>query len=286
MSDRRIILVTGLSGAGKTTAMGVLEDLGYTCIDGYPVELLEQLVGLLENTTNDKYQHVALSVTSLDYEQVHSAMARLEVDLQILFLESDRDNLLLRYKYSRRSHPLLVAQQVNSLEEAIEYEIRDSKTIKERATVKIDTSHLSQQDLRKKIQAVFSLSIKPSFSISFISFGFRYGVPLDADLIFDVRFLINPFWVESLQAKTGNDAEVFAYVMEDEKTKAYLNRLLPFLEYSLHEYQLEGKSHFTVGIGCTGGQHRSVALVNWLYEHFKEEYTCFREHRDLKEENL
>lgn len=281
---KRVVLVTGLSGAGKTTAMGVLEDMGYFCIDRYPVELVQPFVEMIEHSTLPKYVNIAMSVNSMDFQNFYNAFRLLSCELKVLYLDADKDALLLRYKYNRRTHPLLVNNQVNTLEEAIIIERNEFENIRELATVRIDTTHLSGQDLRKKIIRYFSVSLKPSFTISFISFGYRYGLPLDADLVLDVRFLANPYWEESLRDLTGNDESVFDYVVSHEQTQEYLNYLVPFLDYSLAQYQKEGKSHFTIAIGCTGGQHRSVSIVNWLYQNYQEKFTCFKEHRDTEEE--
>lgn len=278
---KRVILVTGLSGAGKTTAMGVLEDIGYNCIDRYPKELIHQFIEMFETSVDPLYQNVALSVTALDYQLFLDRFSKIECEVQTLYIEADLDVLLLRYKYNRRTHPLLVMNRANSLEEAIAIESEEFEAVRSEHVVHIDTTHLSNQDLRKKMIQLFSFKVKPNFSVSFVSFGYRYGLPLDADLVFDVRFLANPYWVEALRAKSGNDREVFDFVMDHKKTQAYMERLLPFLDYSLKEYQKEGKSHFTIGIGCTGGQHRSVSLVNWLFDHYQKQFNCFKDHRDV-----
>lgn len=283
-SVHNIVLVTGLSGAGKTTAMGVLEDMGYRCLDGYPVELISQFSVLIADQHSVIYQDIALSVTSVDYPKFLEAFRNLEANLRTLYLDADLDVLLLRYKYNRRTHPLLVLNKATSLEEAIAIENDELSVVKESADVIIDTSRLSGQDLRKKIITYFSVLEKPTFTISLVSFGYRYGLPLDADLVLDVRFLSNPYWKEELRLLNGNDQPVYDYVISDSKTEEYLKYLVPFLDYSLKQYQLEGKSHFTIGIGCTGGQHRSVSIVNWLYTHYSQQYACFKEHREVRAE--
>ena len=199
-------------------------------------------------------------------------------------LDSSKEQLLLRYKYNRRNHPLIVANVANSLEEAIDAEIVEFSNIKSSATIIIDTTFLTVSKLSSRIERFFKVDNKVSFlSISFISFGYRKGLPMDADLVFDVRFLSNPYWEESLRLKSGNDQAVYNYVIEDERTQRYLPELERFLDFSVKEYALQNKHHLTVGIGCTGGQHRSVSIANYLYDHYRKEFTVYKDHRDAVE---
>ncbi|MBR3349540.1 MAG: RNase adapter RapZ, partial [Solobacterium sp.] len=149
--------------------------------------------------------------------------------------------------------------------------------------ITIDTSFLSEKEFKRKIEQYFSKSSVPTFSLSFVSFGYKYGVPMDADLMVDVRFLPNPFWVVNLRPFSGNDKEVYDFVIDKPETKEFLERLLAFTDYAFAQYVREGKNHFTVAIGCTGGQHRSVAITNYLYDHYRTQYNCYKEHRDEKE---
>lgn len=279
----KVVLVTGISGAGKTTAMAVLEDMGYHCIDRYPVFLIDELIELLQsNEEDERLRNLALSVSAHDFFTFKQAFENMECDLTILYLDASYDALLLRYKYNRRSHPLLIQKKANSLEEAIEFEIASFYEVREYATIIIDTSHLSVHDLSKRIQAVFSISSQKALTISFVSFGFRHGVPGDADMVVDVRFLANPYWEVSLREKSGNDRVVYDYVLEDDKTQAFLKTFIPYLEFVLDQYTHDSKNHLTVAIGCTGGQHRSVSLVNWLQRQYREAYPVFINHRDVK----
>lgn len=278
--ERTIILVTGLSGAGKTTAMGVLEEMGYYCIDRFPVDLIQSFCNLLNERADNRYQHLALSVSAGDFQQFYLLLQDVEANLRILYLDAADDQLLLRYKHSRRKHPLLLSNRANTLEEAIDVEREDLTAIRDVATVSIDTTFLNQQALRNKIQQIFSSRGKSEFSISFISFGYRYGLPQDADLVFDVRHLANPFWQPPLRSKSGEDKEVYDFVIGDEQTQSYIQRLQTFLDYSFVQQEKEGKNHVTVAIGCTGGQHRSVSVVNWLVAHYQSPYVCFKNHRD------
>ncbi len=283
MKNNTVVLVTGLSGAGKTSSMAVLEDLGYHCIDRFPETMVDSLIKEIHEEDDPRYKKLALSVTAVDFKVFFNKFKNTDIEVVVLFLDASKEQLLLRYKYSRRNHPLIVANMANSLEEAIDAEIKEFSDIKSSATIIIDTTFLSQQNLTSRIKRFFTFEDKSSLSISFISFGYRKGLPMDADLVFDVRFLNNPYWEEHLRDKSGNDMEVYSYVMEDEITKEFLTHLLPFLDYAFKKYIDESKHHLTVAIGCTGGQHRSVSLVNYLYKHYRKEYSVFKNHRDVKE---
>lgn len=285
MIVNKVVLVTGISGAGKTTAMAVLEDMGYHCIDRYPVFLIDELIELLLSDQEDEHlRNLALSVSAQDFFTFKQAFENMECDLTLLYLDASYDSLLLRYKYNRRNHPLLVQKKANSLEEAIEIEIASFSEVREYASIIIDTSHLSVHDLSKRIQSVFAISSNKSLTISFVSFGFRHGVPGDADMVVDVRFLANPYWDESLREKSGNDRLVYEYVLEDNKTKDFLENFMPYLDFVLRQYTDDNKQHLTVAIGCTGGQHRSVSLVNWLQRKYRDDFPVFINHRDVVEE--
>ena len=149
--------------------------------------------------------------------------------------------------------------------------------------ITIDTTFITEKELKKKVGTYFGKRKVPTFSLSFISFGYKYGVPLDADLMIDVRFLPNPYWVIELRPYSGNDEPVYKYVMEAKETQEFIERLIPFTDYMFEQYAKEGKNHFTVGIGCTGGQHRSVSIARYLFDHYKDTYKCYIEHRDIKE---
>ncbi len=277
---KRVILVSGMSGAGKSSATSILEDMGYHCIDQFPVQMLSELVDMIEVSNDIRYQYVALSTSAKDFPEFIKAFSNSEVDLRVLFLTASVDELLCRYKATRRTHPLLISNVTNTLEEAIQVEKSMFVQYKEHATVMIDTTFLSTSELKKKIDEYFKLGSTPTFSISFISFGYKHGVPLDADLMIDVRFLPNPYWEVALRPYSGDDACVYDYVMDRPKTKEFIEKLEAFLDYSFEQHMREGKNHFTVAIGCTGGQHRSVSITNYLYRNYKKTYACFKEHRD------
>lgn len=282
MAKQNVILVTGMSGAGKTTAIGILEDMGYHCIDQFPVQLIHELGKIIKAEHDPRYENLALATSALDYEAFLTYFESREMNVRVLFLDASDEKLLLRYKFTRRNHPFIVFNKANTLEDAIEAERDLFDQLKYRNTVRIDTTKLSQKALKDSMEAKFSISDKQMFTISFVSFGYKHGVPLDADLMFDVRFLPNPYYIEGLKELTGDDAPVYQYVMDCAETKELINRLTPFLDYAFTQYQSEGKNHLTVGIGCTGGQHRSVTLTNYLYDFYRTKYNCHKGHRDKK----
>jgi len=282
MNKKRIILITGMSGAGKTSTMAILEDMGYHCIDQFPVKLLSELTTMILEDSDPRYDNIALATSVRDFLEFRKVFGGLDMDVRVLILEASNEELLSRYKQTRRSHPMLLSNLATTLDEAIHAERDMLNAIKDTAFLSIDTTFLKNNELKSKITQYFSLKSQPTFSISFISFGYKNGVPMDADLLFDVRFLPNPYWIEELRPYSGNDACVYDYVIEGKETKKLLKKLTAFLDYAFKEYVKEGKNHFTVGIGCTGGQHRSVAITNWLYDNYKPRYHCFKQHRDTR----
>lgn len=282
MRKKRVILVTGMSGAGKTSASSVLEDMGYHCIDQFPVQMLGLLSDLIETSIDPRFSNVALATSLKDFPAFFKNFDHENIDTRVLFLDASNDELLLRYKATRRTHPMMLSNVANTLEEAISVERALFKKTKETSFLAIDTTFLKSALLKQKMEQYFALSNVPMFSISFISFGYKHGVPLDADLMFDVRFLPNPYWDIELRPYSGDDPQVYNYVMNNPQTEEFCKRLLAFLDYGFEEYVKEGKNHFTVAIGCTGGQHRSVSITNFLYNHYKAQYNCYKEHRDKK----
>lgn len=280
---KKVVLVSGMSGAGKTLASSILEDMGYHIIDQYPVQLLSLLVDLIENSSDPRYNNVALATSLTDFNDFYRAFNGSELDVRVLFLDASNEVLLHRYKSTRRTHPLLISNVSNTLEEAISIERSDFNTKKDQSSVVIDTTLLTASILKSKIEKIFALSTTPVFTISFLSFGYKHGVPLDADLMIDVRFLKNPYWDLDLRMYSGNDESVYNYVMDDPVTQEFIVKLQDFLDYAFHQYVKEGKNHFTVAIGCTGGQHRSVTITNYLYKLYSKTYNCYKDHRDVKE---
>ncbi len=280
MNKKRVILISGMSGAGKSSAMSVLEDMGYHCIDQFPVQLLDMLAELIQNSSDVRFNYIALATSANDLMDFVRVFKGTDLDVRMLFLDASNDVLLHRYKSTRRTHPLLVSNMSNTLEEAISTEREMFINLKDQAFLTLDTTFLNFKELKSKIEKYFSKSQVPVFSISFVSFGYKHGVPMDADLMFDVRFLPNPYWEEDLRPYSGDDKIVYDYVMEKNETKEFVDKLIEFLDFSFERYVLEGKNHFTVAIGCTGGQHRSVTITNYLYEKYSKKYNCYKEHRD------
>ena len=279
---KRVILVSGMSGAGKSTATRILEDMGYHIIDNFPVQLLSLLVDMIENSTDPRYSYIALATSAEDFPAFLRGIKGEGIEVRVLFLDASDTVLIHRYKSTRRTHPMLLSNTANTLEEAIGVERTMLSKVINNSFVTIDTSFLTEKEMKNTLNQYFAKGAAPSFSISFISFGYKYGVPMDADLMIDVRFLPNPFWVPELRPYSGNDKCVYDYVMEKPETKEFLKRLLSFMDYSFKEYVKEGKNHFTVAIGCTGGQHRSVAITNFLYDHYRNTYHSYKQHRDEK----
>lgn len=278
---KNIVLITGMSGAGKSSAMNALEDLGYYCIDNFPKELLSELNDLLQN--QDMYTNIAFSVSALDYVYFMQSFAKMDDHIRIVFLDAKDDELLLRYRFTRRLHPMIASQIASTLEEAIDME-RDlfkRLNLESNRVIRFDTTKMSPASLSLRIRNRFKVNENTDFKLTFQSFGFKHGVPMDADEVIDVRFLPNPYYVESLKQKTGNDLDVYQYVMEDHKTKEFLVLLEKYLDFIFKEYDSQNKTQMVVAVGCTGGQHRSVSICNWLYDHYKTTYPCLKSHRDI-----
>ncbi|OUM99901.1 MAG: RNase adaptor protein RapZ [Paenibacillaceae bacterium ZCTH02-B3] len=262
-----LVIITGMSGAGKTIAVQSLEDLGFFCVDNLPPVLIPKFAELIEQSRG-RIARVAL-VIDLRGREFFTALTEALNDLrenfslrcEILFLDATDSVLVRRYKESRRRHPL--AGDGPPLE-GIRLERKMLEDLKEMATQVIDTSNLKPAELKERIVSRFGNLGSGTLSISITSFGFKYGVPIDADLVFDVRFLPNPHYVEELRPKTGLDPEVYDYVMKWPDTQQFLAKLLDLLHFLIPQYHKEGKSHLVIGIGCTGGKHRSVAIAEYL----------------------
>ena len=219
MSQQDVLLVTGMSGAGKTTAMGILEDMGYHCIDQFPVQLLSNLGEIIHSKIDPRYSNIALATTALDYPKFLNYFKNIETNVKVIFFDASDEKLLLRYKFTRRHHPMLIASKANTLEEAIEVERDMFENLNDNSIMRIDTTKLSQAELKAILMEKLKLTSHDVFSISFVSFGYKHGVPLDADIIFDTRFLPNPYYVDELKELTGDDAPVYDYVMKFDETK-------------------------------------------------------------------
>lgn len=263
----KLVIITGMSGAGKTIAVQSLEDLGFFCVDNLPPVLIPKFAELIEQSKG-KIGKVALVIdlrgreffTALQ-ESLRYIRENYTLTYEILFLDATDSTLVQRYKESRRRHPL--APEGAPLE-GIHLERKLLEELKGLATQVIDTSSLKPALLKEKIMSRFANSETDRISINVISFGFKYGVPIDADLIFDVRFLPNPHYVETLRPQTGQNPDVYDYVMKWNETQEFLTKLLDMLNFLMPQYKKEGKSQVVLGIGCTGGKHRSVAIAEYL----------------------
>jgi RNase adapter protein RapZ len=263
----KLVIITGMSGAGKTIAVQSLEDLGFFCVDNLPPVLIPKFAELIESS-NGKIGKVALVIDlrgrefftalseSLNYMKEHYT-----ISFEILFLDATDSVLVQRYKESRRRHPL--APEGLPLE-GIKLERRLLEDLKGMSTQVIDTSSLKPAKLKEQIISRFTTSEQGVFAVNMTSFGYKYGIPIDADLIFDCRFLPNPHYVDHLRPNTGQHPEVYEYVMKWPETQTFLTKLLDMLHYLIPMYAKEGKSQLVVGIGCTGGKHRSVAIAEYL----------------------
>ena len=283
----RCVIVTGMSGAGKSTALKMLEDVGYFCVDNLPVPLIPKMADLLR-VPGTEINKAALGVdirSGQSFEELEKVLEELDstgMQYEILFLESSDDVLIKRYKETRRFHPL--AGNEGRVDQGIRMERQRIRFLRKRADYLIDTSHMLTRELKAELNKIFVQNKEyKNLYISVLSFGFKYGIPADADLVFDVRFLPNPYYIEELRPKSGNDKEVRDYVMQNEKAKVFLEKLSDMVEFLIPNYILEGKTQLVIGIGCTGGKHRSVTLDNELFWVLSknENYGVRIEHRDI-----
>lgn len=279
-----LVIVTGMSGAGKTVAMQSFEDLGYFCVDNMPPELLPKFWELIKET--GKIHKVALVIDLRArnfYDEINEVLSELKhnlrIDIRILFLDASNEELVARYKETRRSHPL--SRDSRPLD-GIRRERELLSGIKTQAQLVVDTSKLSPRQLREEIFHSFQTDEgQYPFHIDVMSFGFKYGLPIDADIVMDVRFLPNPYYVPELRNKTGLDQGVYDYVMDSDKTTEFVNHFEALLQTVIPGYIKEGKTNVVIAIGCTGGQHRSVALAQRTGEFLKKDYHVSITHRDV-----
>ena len=283
----RFVIVTGMSGAGKSTALKMLEDMGYFCVDNLPVPLIPKLAELF-NVSGSEVQKAALGVDIRsgqsfgELERMLQELDAINMKYEILYLESSDNVLVKRYKETRRFHPL--SGSSGRVDEGIKRERERLGFLKKKADYLVDTSHMLTRELRQELNKIFVENKEfKNLYITVLSFGFKYGIPSDADLIFDVRFLPNPYYVDELRPMSGNDPEVRDYVMGNEKAGEFLDKLTDLLEFLIPNYIIEGKTQLVIGIGCTGGKHRSVTLANALFARLSqaESYGIRIEHRDI-----
>ena len=280
----KFVIVTGLSGSGKSEAMRGLEDMGFYCVDNLPPALITKFAELcyLPNSNIDK---VALGIDIRGrefFETLHDSLNHLKTQdykYEILFLDCSDDVLLKRYKMTRRNHPLSKNMQIP---EGIKEERRIMEPLKSVASSIIDTTNMKPKDLKEEIEKIFSNGEENSkLTISMVSFGFKHGIPSDCDLVFDVRFLPNPYYIEELRPKTGDDKEVRDYVMNSKISEEFYEKLSDMIQFLVPQYIEEGKHHLVIGIGCTGGRHRSVTISNMIYDELNNKgYRVVKKHRD------
>ncbi len=287
----RFVIVTGMSGAGKSTALKFLEDSGYYCADNLPVPLIVKFVELLMLPDNE-IEKAALGVdvrTGHAFDELGEVLSELKsmgVAYEVLFLESSDEILIKRYKETRRIHPLAGDGRVDV---GIAREREALKHIKQQADYIFDTSQTLTRELKASLDKIFiSNKTYKNLFVTIVSFGFKYGIPIDADLVFDVRFLPNPYYFEELKYKSGNDREVSDYVMSFKEADEFLDKLEDMLTFLLPNYIIEGKNQLVIAIGCTGGKHRSVTLANALFERMNkhEDYGFKIEHRDIDKDSI
>lgn len=283
-----IVIVTGMSGAGKSTTLNVLEDEGYYCVDNLPIELIIRFVELAKGQ-GKAYLKVAIGVdirSSFSFgmlEAVLNEMTARKYHYKILYLDASDEALVKRYKETRRSHPLAKDDRVDI---GIALEREKMELLRKRADYIMDTSQMLTRELKLELEKIFVKNGSYSnLFVTVMSFGFKYGIPSDADLVFDVRFLPNPYYIEELRPLTGNDKEIQNYVKSFEATDIFTNKLSDMLDFLLPNYVNEGKNSLVIAIGCTGGKHRSVTLANIIAERLKStEYGCKVFHRDIEKD--
>lgn len=285
----RLVILTGMSGAGKSTAMKMMEDIGYYCVDNLPIQLLEKFIEVCD-AGKEELEKIALGIDirgASAFDELHDVLNRLDDKdnkPEILFLDAEDQVLVKRYKETRRNHPLSGGERV---EQGIAEERKKIDFLKQRADYIIDTSHLLTRELRKEVEKIFAQNqIYKNLFITILSFGFKYGIPADSDLVFDVRFLPNPYYIEELRPKSGNDKEIQDYVLQFKESHEFLEKLYDMVQFLIPNYIIEGKNQLVISIGCTGGKHRSVTLANELYKKLQndKEYGLKIEHRDIQKD--
>lgn len=282
----RFVIVTGMSGGGKSTALKMLEDAGFYCVDNLPVQLLEKFVELISEPGSE-ISKVALGLdvrADQSFEDINRVLDKLKtngIEFEILFLDAREQTLIRRYKETRRSHPLALDGRV---EDGVRQERKVLETIRKEANYVLDTSNLLTREFKEELERIFVENQEyNSLMITVMSFGFKHGIPADADLVFDVRFLPNPYYIEELKHKIGNDKEVQEYVMSFPEAEEFMEKLQGMMEFLLPKYVSEGKNRLVIAVGCTGGKHRSVTLANELYGRMKDygNYGFKIYHRDV-----
>ena len=277
------VVITGMSGAGKSCVMNALEDIGFFCVDNLPAQLIPVFAQLL--TKSQEHPRVAV-VTDVRAGQsfselfdVFDTLKELQIPYKLMFLDADDDVLIKRYKETRRRHPL--QGEAASVQQALTMERKMLSQARAKADYLLETSNLSAMQCRVRVLGMFSDKKEQTLHLHCMSFGFKHGIPNDADFVFDVRFLPNPFYVPELKHQTGLDEPVRDYVMNSDASKAFLQKLENFCDYAVELAQKEGRSQLIFAFGCTGGHHRSVTFAQLFYRHFQEKYRASVSHRDI-----
>lgn len=285
-----LVIVTGMSGAGKSTALHMLEDIGYYCVDNVPPRIIPSFVELSFHSKSE-LDRIAI-VTDLrggemfnDIIEVLDSVDTENVNLKVLYLETAQNELVRRYKENRRSHPLF-GKDCNTISEAVEKEKQVLTSIRQRADYILDTTFMSSTQLKQRISDLFTGNPGGAMKIHCMSFGFKHGTAAEADLVFDVRCLPNPYYIEKLRPYTGLDSEIKDYVLGSNESKKFTAKLLDFIDYAVPLYKKEGKASLVIAFGCTGGQHRSVTLAELVSAHLAENgYAATVGHRDMSKNN-
>ncbi|MBP3462072.1 MAG: RNase adapter RapZ [Tyzzerella sp.] len=288
----KLVIVTGMSGAGKSTAMKMMEDMGYFCVDNLPIVLFDKFSEYL-NRSYSKQQKIAIGMDVRSGEDLESLeitlqnLDKMNLPFEILFLDADDRVLIKRYKETRRVHPLANGERI---EKGLEIERERIAFLKKEADFIIDTSNLLTRELKFELERIFVNHEEfKSMMVTILSFGFKYGIPADSDMVMDVRFLPNPYYDVELRPKTGNDKEIQEFVMKYPEATAFIDKLEDLIQFLIPQYISEGKNQLVISIGCTGGKHRSVTLANELYQRLNGEsrdYGLKIEHRDLAKDAL
>lgn len=305
----RCVIVSGLSGAGKSSVMKILEDDGFYCVDNLPVALISTFLQLT-NDSNEPLDRIAVGLdirgielrkktgdkSAVSLRQTISTLKAFKeqgYDIEVIFLEASTEILIKRFKETRRIHPLFMNTKDTEssgvrVGDAIEKERTQLNPLRKIADVILDTSSLLVRDLKQEIDRKYAQEENYcNFYLTFVSFGYKYGIPTDADLVFDVRFLPNPYYVDELKPLTGEDDQVRDYVMKSEASEVFLKKITDLIDFLIPNYRIEGKTGLVMAIGCTGGKHRSVALTNELYEHYAgSEFGCKKDHRDIDKDRI
>ena len=288
----RFVIVTGMSGAGKSSALKMMEDMGYFCVDNMPIPLMSKLTELLL-VPNEEITKLALGLdirsgqNMEEFAKILDDMDAAKMQYEVLFLEASDEVLIKRYKETRRNHPLVKGERI---EAGIALERKKIQFLKGRASYILDTSRMLTKELKAELTKIFTDNKEyKNLYITVLSFGFKYGIPSDADLVFDVRFLPNPYYIDELRPQSGNDEPVRDYVMQSEVSHEFLAKLTDMVEFLIPHYVAEGKHQLVIAIGCTGGKHRSVTLANALFDRLsvsEEAYGLKKEHRDLEKDAI